>query len=367
MTRVAIVHSIVCYGAIEAYLATLAERLDPEEFELWLIAPDAPALAPLLTHPAFAGVVPLGVAAGTGASTAASVRSYRRALASVRPDLVHFGEVDPQGMLAARFAGLRRTVVTFHTPELRPRDSLRGRLLRRLAWATGPWVIFTSEHDRETGLAAARVDRQQTVVVPFGVDTERFSPADSSAGMRKRGERLVGTVGLLRRQKRHDLLIEAARAVVAEEPDVRFVVAGEGELRPELERRVRDAALDGRFLLLGQRDDVPSLLRRLDVFVLSSDFEGMCFAVAEAMAVELPVVATTVGGVPQSVVPGETGILVEPGDAKGLAVGILALLRDPARARAMGRAGRQRVLALYALDRMVAQTAEVYRRALARP
>ncbi len=268
-------------------------------------------------------------------------------------------------MLAARLVGVQRSVVTFHTPEHKPRDSLRGRLLRRLAWRTRPWVIFTSEEDRRTGLGVAPVDPARAAVVSFGIDTDRFSPAAAGAGVRAAGERLVGTVGLLRRQKRHDLLVAAAKAVVAEEPDVRFVVAGEGELRGELEELVRAAGLGGRFLLLGQRADVPGLLTELDVFVLSSDFEGMCLAVAEAMAAERPVVATAVGGVRQSVVSGETGILVEPGDPDALAAGILQLLRDRERSREMGRAGRRRALELYALDRMVAQTAEVYRRALA--
>jgi len=362
MTRVAIVHSILFYGSTERYLETLLDRLGGDEFDVWVVAPDHPTLRPLLAHPRLASSVPLAVAAATGAPTLASVRSYRRALAGVRPDVVHFGDVDPQAMVAARLAGLGRTVVTFHTPELDPPDSLRGRALRRVAWRTRPWTIFTSEHDRETGLAAAPIDRARAVVVPFGIDTDRFAPTSSA----EPAGRIVGTVGLLRRQKRHDLLLEAARIVLAEEPDVRFVVAGEGELRGELERRIADAGLNGRFVLLGERDDVPAVLADLDVFALSSDFEGMCLAVAEAMAAGKPVVSTAVGGVRQSVVPGETGILVEPGDAAGLAEGILSLLRDPARARAMGEAGRRRAVALYALDRMVAQTAEVYRRALSR-
>src|SRR5205823_11705256 len=99
---------------------------------------------------------------------------------------------------------------------------------------------------------------------------------------------VIGSVGLLRAQKGQRYLIDAAARVLEEVPDATFLLAGEGELRPELERRIAARGLEGRFLLLGQRGDVPELLAGFDVFVLSSEFEGMCLAVAESLAMGTP-------------------------------------------------------------------------------
>ena len=360
--RIVFVHSILFFGSTERYLQDLVERIDAEELEVWLVAPDHPALAPLLELDPLRGRV-------VHVRTPGRPFEYRRVLRRLRPDLVHSIDVDPPALLGARLAGTRHLVVTYHTPEHRPRDNRRGRLLRRLAWATRPQVIFTSEPDRGTGIALDHIAPARTHVIPFGIDFERFSPATpdrlrSELGLAPEA-RVVGTVGLLRPQKAHDDLIRAAAEVVRHEPELTFVVVGEGELREQLERQVREQGLDGRFLLLGQRDDVPGLVAGFDVFVLSSRFEGMCLAVAEAMAMAKPVVATAVGGVRQSVISGESGLLVPPGDPHALAEGILRVLRNTAEARSLAAAGRERALALYGLDRMVDETTALYRRLLA--
>jgi glycosyltransferase involved in cell wall biosynthesis len=367
-TRITFVHSILFFGSTEWYVAQLAERIDPDAFELWLVVPDHPSLARLLQMEQFSGrvrTVPTPVTTGA----LGTMRAYLGALREIGADLVHSIDVDPPALIAARLARVGPLVVTFHTPELVPRDNLRGRALRRLVWATRPQVIFTSEPDRETGLDGYPIARSRSSVIPFGLDLERFSPGTpdrlrEELGLSP-GVRVVGTVGLLRAQKAHDQLIRAAVEVLREEPDTVFVVVGEGEMRSELERQLREEGLEGRFHLLGQRDDVPELLAGFDVFALSSRFEGMCFAVAEAMAMAKPVVATAVGGVRQSVVPGQTGLLVPPGDPHALAEGILRLLRNPREAEAFAAAGRERALRLYALDRMVAETTALYRRLLA--
>jgi glycosyltransferase involved in cell wall biosynthesis len=301
-----------------------------------------------------------------GGPAPAAVAAYRRAFRRLGPDVVHVVDVDPPALLGARLAGVRALAVTYHTPEHRPRDNLAGRALRRLAWAVRPHVIFTSEPDRQTGVARDPIAPARTSVIPFGIDFERFSPAvpdrlRAELGLAQ-GTRVVGTVGLLRPQKAHERLLAAAERVLREEPDTVFVVVGDGPLRAELDARVRERGLDRRFVLLGRRDDVPELLAGFDVFALPSDFEGMCFAVVEAMAMEKPVVATAVGGVPASVVPGETGLLVPPGESEALADAILWTLRRPEEAVRMGRAGRERAERLFSLARMAEDTAALYER-----
>jgi glycosyltransferase involved in cell wall biosynthesis len=365
VARVAFSHSILFYGSTEGYLRELFERLPARGFEVWLAAPDEPVLEPLLSLPALEGRI---VRFPLPHSFPAWVRAYRHAFRRIRPDIVHCGDVDPPAMLAARLAGVGRLVVTHHTPELRRSDNALGRALRRLGWAMRPHVVYTSELDRETSLARDPVQPRRASAISLGIDLERFAPKTDG---RLRTELalgtdvpIVGTVGRLHAQKGHADLIAAAADLERAGREAAYVVVGDGALRERLGDQVREAGLEGRFHFLGHRDDVPELLAGFDVFVLPSHFEGMCLAVAEALAVERPVVATDVGGVRQSVVPGETGVLVEPGRPEELARQIAWVLDHPDEARRMASAGRERVHRLYALDAMTDATADLYRRLL---
>jgi glycosyltransferase involved in cell wall biosynthesis len=352
--RLAYTHSILHFGSTERYLLDLLEGLDPDRFEAWLIVPDDPALGPLLDYER---VVALPKAAY--ASVPSTVRRLTRELRRLRPDLVHVVDVDPSALVAARLARVRRLVVTHHTPELPRRDNVVGRVLLALGWAMRPWTIFTSDRDLD------RFGGARSVTIPLGIDLERFRRRDGDGRVRRElglvdGEPLVGTVGLLKEQKRHDLLVSAAEAI-----DAAFVIVGAGPERAELEDQIRTFGLEARVFLLGHRDDVPEVLADLDVFALSSGYEGMCLAVAEALAVGTPVVATAVGGVPQTVVHEETGLLVPPFDAFALAEGIARLLRDRDEALKLAEAGGERVRRLYSLDGMVDATSALYARLLA--
>jgi glycosyltransferase involved in cell wall biosynthesis len=134
---------------------------------------------------------------------------------------------------------------------------------------------------------------------------------------------LIGSVGRLDRVKGYEDLIRAARIVVDTHPEVRFAIAGCGPLQTSLQRLIVELRLTGRFQLLGFRSDVPNFLAALDLFVSSSLWEGFGLAVAEAMMLGKPVVATRVGGVTDSVIPGKTGTLVAPHDPAALANAIL--------------------------------------------
>ena len=160
-------------------------------------------------------------------------------------------------------------------------------------------------------------------------------------------------------------LIDAARRVVRELPDVRFLIVGEGELRPALERQVRDLGLERHVLLPGFRTDVLGLQKALDVFVMSSITEGLGSAMLDAMACGRPVVATRTGGIPEAVHDGVNGLLVPPHDDAALAAAIVRLLQDDALRERLGGAARQRIVNEFSVDRMVANTLDVYRRRLA--
>ena len=321
---IALVHGLRNWGAVEEYVAAIVRGLRARGDEVALLYPDDPVLAPFAE---------LGGEAYDLDAPRLTRRLARR-LRELRPRLVHVTDVYPQALLATRLARVPHLVVTHHTPELPRRDNVAGRLWNRVGWATRPEVIYTSETDR------ARDGRPRAHVIHLGIDLERF----------QRGEpildgRIVGNVARLAPQKGQATLLAAAPLVLERHPDVRFVIAGDGELRGELQQQA--APLGDRVQLLGERVDVPDLLASFALFAFPSQFEGLCVAVIEAQAAGVPVVATPVGGIVENVVDGETGLLVPPGNARALADAIVRLLDDPALARSLAERARPRVLERY--------------------
>ena len=337
---IAFVHGLRNWGAVEEYVAALVRGVRATREEVALLYPDARVLAPFAE-----------LDAHTEAFDLDEPRLTRRLAARLReldPRLVHVTDVFPQALVAARLARAPRVLVTHHTPELPRHDNFAGRAWRRLGWAMRPEVIYTSQADR------ARDGRSRAHVVPLGIDVDRFR-----GGRRVLDGRIVGNVARLAEQKGHRDLIAAARIVLERHPDVRFVVAGDGELRDQLRELARP--LGDRFEFLGARDDVPDLLASFEVFAFPSRFEGLCLAVIEAQVAGVPVVATPVGGIRETVVDGETGFLVPPDDAKALAEQISWCLENAEDARRVADAGQQRASERYSVDRMVAATLALYR------
>jgi glycosyltransferase involved in cell wall biosynthesis len=314
---IALLHGAPAYGAVERYVEQIAAALGDDA---------------VLVQPHLQGF------------DEGSVRELTRILRRLRPRVAHVMDVWPQALVAARLARVPRVLVTHHTPELPRRDNLAGRAWQRLGWLARPEVIYTSEADR------ARDGRRPSHVIALGIDLERF---DGARPALVNDAPLVGNVARLAPQKDHRTLIEAARLV----PEAEFVVAGDGELRDELERMAEGA----RMRFLGMRDDVPELLASFDVFAFPSLFEGLCLAVIEAQAAGVPVVATPVGGIRETVVDGETGLLVPTEDPPALAAAIRRLLEDRPAAEAMAAEARRRVRERFSIERMVDATLALYR------
>jgi glycosyltransferase involved in cell wall biosynthesis len=176
---------------------------------------------------------------------------------------------------------------------------------------------------------------------------------------------VVGAVATLRKQKALQILIRAVAELVREFPALRVIVVGGeeaqgGDLRSELSALIAELGLERVVQLLGNRSDVVNLLGAIDVAALSSDFEGTPLSIMEYMAAGLPVVTTDVGGVPDVVVDGETGILVPRRDPVALASGIASVLRDPEMAKRMGEAGRARQRREFTMAASVKRVEELY-------
>jgi glycosyltransferase involved in cell wall biosynthesis len=208
-------------------------------------------------------------------------------------------------------------------------------------------------------------------LIPNGIPTDEYAP-DPNRRRRWRErhglepEAIVLThVGRFAPPKNHALLIEAFAQVRTHTPLYLLLVGG-GELEDAVRQQVVELGLQERVRFLGVRADVPAILNASDLFVLSSCWEGNPLSVMEAMAAGLPVVSTAVGGVPELVREGETGLLVPSGDAAALARALQALVDDPARREAMGKAARQHAIAHFDIRHTVRQYETLYERLLQR-
>ncbi|MBI4593078.1 MAG: glycosyltransferase [Candidatus Rokubacteria bacterium] len=216
----------------------------------------------------------------------------------------------------------------------------------------------------------AGVPARKIVSVPAGVDTARFHPGVSGAAVRAElglapTTKLVGLVANVRGSKGHRYFLEAAQAVLRAEPATRFLIVGDGIGFDDVRRRVRDMGLEREVIMTGFRRDIPEVMAALDLLVLpSTRSEATSQVIPQALAVGTPVVATSVGGIPEIVSDGETGRLVPPADAAALAGAVLELLGDPAAAATLAEAGRQLVQARYTVDAMMATTTRVYAKLL---
>jgi glycosyltransferase involved in cell wall biosynthesis len=227
----------------------------------------------------------------------------------------------------------------------------------RLASASANALVAVSKDAGVVLCATDRVSPRACQVIHNGVDVAAFAPGDRWA--RSPGLRAIA-VGRLTRVKDHATLLRAASRVVAELPGFHLDVVGDGSERPALEALSRSLGLQGCVSFLGERQDVVGPLRDADVFTLASVSEGLSVSLLEAQASGLPAVVTSVGGNPEVVVDGTTGLLVPAGSAEGLAAALTGLLGDPARLVVMGRAARLRAERHFDLRVTVAQYESLY-------
>ncbi|MGH7681315.1 MAG: glycosyltransferase family 4 protein [Candidatus Eiseniibacteriota bacterium] len=285
---------------------------------------------------------------------------------SLRPDLVHWhaARAHAIGALAALLAPGPKRILSRRV-DFRVRRNPGSVLLYSLPIDA---IIAISEGVRraliDSGVASERIR-----VVPSGIDLTPYdTPFDrnevrSRLGIGER-ERMVLQVAALAPHKSQVDLLDAAALAVQARPELRFWIAGEGPLRADLEGQSRRLGLQERVRFLGFRNDVTDLLRAADIFCVSSYLEGLGTSTLDAMAAGLPVVATQVGGIPEIVTDGDSGLLVPARDPRRLADAIVKLGGDPGLRQAMGAAGKRRAQE-FSADRTSEGTRRVYLEALA--
>jgi glycosyltransferase involved in cell wall biosynthesis len=221
--------------------------------------------------------------------------------------------------------------------------------------------LAVSTEDRRRMIEIEGVDPKIVRFVPNGIRPLECRGVDVRAQLHIDGHaQVIGTVGVLRRQKALDVLVQATRILAPRFPALKVLIAGAGPEESALRSLIAELGLEHRVLLLGIRRDVADLLAALDVAVCCSRFEGSPLSVMEYMAAAKPVVATRVGGVPDLVEHGAHGLLVEPGEPAALAEAIAELLADTDRATEMGARGRDRQRAEFDVGVSVARIEELY-------
>jgi len=281
-------------------------------------------------------------------------------------DLVHAHL--PLAGVVARFAGrLARVPVVYTEHNLQERYHPLTAHANRLTWGLQRQVVAVS--GEVAGSIARRFGaRVPVTVVQNGIeipDLEELSSGRQEVrrnlGIDEAAE-VVGAVAVLRSQKRFDLWLEAAREIAASRPAARFLIVGDGPLRSELEALATELELAERIVFAGLQTGVRPYLAAMDLFLISSEFEGLPLALLEAMAARLPVVATRVGGIPEVIETERSGVLVDFGDPHVLAVEVSRLLGDSEARRSLGRAARSRVEAGFSVARMARELEAIYAR-----
>jgi len=288
-----------------------------------------------------------------------------RLLKRLRPDVVHAH--DPHGVAMAALA-LSMSTEPAAPPLVAARRvdfHIKGNALSRWKYRQVDCFVCASEAIRQM-LIADGIPAARAVTIHEGIDLGRVAAApaaDLHADLwLPHHAPIVGNVAALVPHKGQRHLIEAAAIVTKKVPDARFVIAGEGELRAVLERQIKDHRLEKHVFLAGFRPDILSVHKAFDIFVMSSVTEGLGTSLLDAMACGKPIVATRVGGMPEVVIDGLTGLLVAPRDHEAMADAIVTLLRDDALRTRMGAAGQVRVREKFSAERMVQDTLALYQR-----
>jgi glycosyltransferase involved in cell wall biosynthesis len=366
---VTLVHGIGLRGGGERLARDIVSRLDPHRFERTLCVSrwseaqaDDPATGKILSGLRDSGVRFIGLPRRSAVDLAAW-RPLLSLLRRERIDVLHshmFGS-NVWAAILGPLAGTPVVIAHEHTWSFEG-QRLRKLLDRRLIARNVDAMLAVSREDRRRMIEIEGIDPAKLIFVPNGIPTPA---ARSDADVRSElgidpAAPVVGTVCALRPQKALEVLVDAAVPLSQRFPGLQVLIVGSGSEAELLERRIEELALAGTVRLVGHRSDIPDVLQAFDVAVCCSDFEGTPLSILEYMEAGLPVVATRVGGVPDLIAPGEQGLLVEPRDPAGLASAVAGILDDPARAAAMGAAGRARRRAEFDISVTVGEIERIY-------
>ena len=295
-----------------------------------------------------------------------NILKLARWLRKEKPDIIHthgyFASV--LGRTAAKL--IPKTILINHVHSTYWDYTKRNLWIEKFLSRSTYKIICCSEAVRDFVTDYEKIAPSKTIVIYNGVDEKRFFHSQNTLAARQvlgieQGIPVVGTVSSLNPHKGHTYLLEAASKVLEVFPATEFILVGDGSMREELEKKTKILNLFPSIKFLGIRKDIPEILAGIDIFVLpSSSREGLGISLLEAMAAKKPVVATAIGGIPEVVIYGETGILVPPEKTEDIADAIIELLKNPDKAKTMGQKGAQRVKEKFTTQGMLMEIEKLY-------
>ena len=298
----------------------------------------------------------------------AAVRLLAAHLALVRPDVIHThmyraDVIGTQAAILLEDAGHRRPYVVSTVHSSRVRSVADRDLLRRLTPSMDQVIAVSRSIERK--IADEHRTGAPVRLIYNGVDLERYDHQEPCCTLRDEygmepGSQIVGVVARLEPEKGHQTLIEAWPHVLRKVPDAYLLIIGEGSRRDALEQLAAAHKVAHRVVFTGRRDDVPAVTAALDVAVLPSWREAQGLSILEAMALSRPVVASDVGGIPEMIEDGVTGLLVPHDNPVALAAAIVRLLKDHAFADTIARAGHDLVHDRFCIELMVKAIEQIY-------
>lgn len=366
MPRLLHVFSTFAVGGPQVRTATLINHLG-EDLQHAILAMDGNTEAMRLIGPeSHCHVITLEIIKSYGISIT-NLRGLRQRVAAERPDLLltyNFGAME--AALANRLKPLCRHV---HFEEGFGPEEANGRQLRRRVWLrrlalTGNSVLVVPSRTLERmALTNWRLSRERVRYIPNGIDIDRFATAEPRPDLRRHDDEcLIGSIGILRPEKRFDRLLRAFAALSTIQP-LRLVIVGDGPERAPLEAQAIELGIAERVVFTGFVKDPERILTTLDIIALTSDTEQMPYSLIEAMAAGLPVVATDVGDIRVMLPEAARAQIVDRTDEAALINKLQAMINDPDRRQCQGRVNRDHARAHYTLETML----ESYRELFANP
>ena len=365
-------------GGPAIHVVNLNNGLNPKRFESLLVSgTENPGEGSMLDYAFSHGVQPIVIPEIVGEATfkprdLKALAKLYRLMRRERPHIVHThtAKAGFLGRVAAQLAGAPVILHTYHGHVLHGYYSpLKTNLLRwmeRVLARITDCIVAVSPQVKNDLVAYGVAPADKITVIPLGFDLEPFFGCQQYKGEFLRelglddGTRLVGIVGRIFPIKNHHLFLESAARVSSNADAVRFVIVGDGILRPEMEDYARELGISDRVIFTGWRRDLPRIYADLNVLVVSSNNEGTPVSAIEAMASGVPVVGTKVGGVPDIITDGENGYLVPPRDPEALAGAVLRLLQNPELASRMGQVGQTMARERFAIRRLIGDTENLY-------
>ncbi len=353
--RVARIVSGMWLGGVEKKLASLLAKMNKDEFDLCVIC--LREKGPLADDLERAGI-PVHLCPVPSRWNPIGIWKLRTLLVKEKIQVVHthMYRANTSGTIAALLA--RVPVIISQVHNVDTWDYRSQIWTDRILSVFKDMTIFVSEAVRANFLESVPLRLGSHTVIYNGVDTEFYKPADDNP-LKLEGEIRIGAVARLIPQKGIHYLIDVLSDTVFREKNIHAYILGDGPMRNDLEELARQKEISNRFHIMGANGDVVSFLRSIDIFVMPSLKEGFSNALLEAMAVGVPIIATAVGGNPEAIEDGESGILVPPGDHSAMRQSLMSLIDDPDRRKLLRWHARQQAQ-VFSQEKMIQKISSLY-------